>query len=1083
MCTVPVGEGDSEREGVVLPGVAPCAGDGGFKGEESMDMSIMSAKRPPPFEISLWMPAVRKDAAHFEPIPNKPTFVKCLPCSTDARSVEFLTSSITGHRNSNKHQTALTTLPILAPPIAHPVVDVPDPIPAVMTRAERYEDIRDNYDEEMPHPSTFGQQIEIQNPFEGTISYGGEILDAEGNPILFSAGEMPVDKFDANGMWKAIDNLDYHDHTIFADMTPMMADLFDKGEDCTVSDAVRAMAAMGIDDSDEEEDEESSSAEFDHDFAPHGSKTMFMLDQLDNNPRLWLSDDHMKAIIWTMKESGTPNVPSFYAFRKMQKRLAQEFGLNPRHHTSSLDNQFHMNHPNDLLRLDFANPLVREYLHFYPEITTTISESWQAAKWVNEIEDDDLSPMWSDWEGASHRHFYVKELAQCGDEKYCVPLRWFVFNKRIHCDAYLVTRELLRTYTTTFWTCNSKEKSGFQGKPVFVLRIMPWADDVSGNRSKQYNAHKNIYLANLNLPHKLLSQEYFVRFCATSQHASSLEQFDALAGDCTQADWTTAYDCKLQQEVFRIGIHLLPADNPQQAETTSTAGSSANLWCREGDGGGSAVHRETNEGYHALFSPGKPRTPEDTVAKIKKQIKVACLGVAEDVKDLQTDTGVKDKTAVHWMTLDPRLNDTKIKGPAQQTIKDSILTQIQEELYAWVIMQPPEHYEKLSDEASESPLPKIKQILLTLNLEADPDLRPGDHYNILLRLRGLDPHRDSPCEILHTILLGEDKYVWHETTKLWSTEQGALFAARLQSASIDGLNLTSLRSRYMVQYKQSLIGKHFKALQQLSIFQLDSKLCSGPLFELWKANGLLGALLWFPEIKNADQYQRSIALGPHRSMQLKSSSAGIPFFDSAAPSLDIATTLADMERFKHQVNGGWWKSANGDWTQAGCKIRRFLTENKQLQRRLGWTADHLFKPGTVKILSKTKRRSEDWKTALGSVWDMSLVEPLEHQGTNWHGCKYVVARSEDPCFPQSWVFFSDGARVVAGQISKILVPVSNQSATEVVVAVQEFTIPDAPDARFDMPLKRRNNNYLIVWASAPIDDFQRAQDNESYQLA
>jgi hypothetical protein len=70
-----------------------------------------------------------------------------------------------------------------------------------------------------------------------------------------------------------------------------------------------------------------------------------------------------------------------------------------------------------------------------------------------------------------------------------------------------------------------------QGRPVFVLRIMPWADDISGNRSKQYNAHMNMYFANLNLPHKLLAQEYFVRFCATSQHASSLEQFDALAGD------------------------------------------------------------------------------------------------------------------------------------------------------------------------------------------------------------------------------------------------------------------------------------------------------------------------------------------------------------------------------------------------------------------------------------------------------------------------------------------------------------------------------------------------------------------------
>jgi hypothetical protein len=78
---------------------------------------------------------------------------------------------------------------------------------------------------------------------------------------------------------------------------------------------------------------------------------MFMLDLLDNLPRLRLSDDHMKAIIWVMKECGTPDVPSFYALRKLQQKLAQDVGLKPRHHTFSLDNQFYMNHPNDLIRL------------------------------------------------------------------------------------------------------------------------------------------------------------------------------------------------------------------------------------------------------------------------------------------------------------------------------------------------------------------------------------------------------------------------------------------------------------------------------------------------------------------------------------------------------------------------------------------------------------------------------------------------------------------------------------------------------------------------------------------------------------
>jgi hypothetical protein len=44
------------------------------------------------------------------------------------------------------------------------------------------------------------------------------------------------------------------------------------------------------------------------------------------------------------------------------------------------------------------------------------------------------------------------------------------------------------------------------------------------------------------------------------------------------------------------------------------------------------------------------------------------------------------------------------------------------------------------------------------------------------------------------------------------------------------------------------------SISRLAIFQLDDKLCSPELFELWKANGVLGALLWFPEIKDMDQY-------------------------------------------------------------------------------------------------------------------------------------------------------------------------------------------------------------------------------------
>jgi hypothetical protein len=90
---------------------------------------------------------------------------------------------------------------------------------------------------------------------------------------------------------------------------------------------------------------------------------------------------------------------------------------------------------------DFANPLVRKFIHVYPEVTTTISEFWQAAKYVEEIEHDELSPMWANWELSPHRHFYIRELTQCKNHDYVLPVRWLVYRDLIHADAYAVSQE------------------------------------------------------------------------------------------------------------------------------------------------------------------------------------------------------------------------------------------------------------------------------------------------------------------------------------------------------------------------------------------------------------------------------------------------------------------------------------------------------------------------------------------------------------------------------------------------------------------------------------------------------------------
>jgi hypothetical protein len=119
------------------------------------------------------------------------------------------------------------------------------------------------------------------------------------------------------------------------------------------------------------------------------------------------------------------------------------------------------------------------------------------------------------------------------------------------------------------------------------------------------------------------------------------------------------------------------------------------------------------------------------VTKIKEQIRAACLGVAAAVEQLQTDSGVKDKISVHWIgllidkareiqkqrifnheTRDPRLGDAKIVGDAWKAIKQGLMEMIQEELYTWVIMQPPERYEKLDQETRNYSLCACSSLLI-----------------------------------------------------------------------------------------------------------------------------------------------------------------------------------------------------------------------------------------------------------------------------------------------------------------------------------------------------------------------------------
>lgn len=120
--------------------------------------------------------------------------------------------------------------------------------------------------------------------------------------------------------------------------------------------------------------------------------------------------------------------------------------------------------------------------------------------------------------------------------------------------------------------------------------------------------------------------------------------------------------------------------------------------------------------------------------------------------------------------------------------------------------------------------------------------------------KGLDIHKDTPTEILHTVLLGVVKYFWGQTMWLLDkTKQVPLFQSRLNSIIEDGLNIPKISGDYMCQYRGGLIGKHFKTIAQVMAFTVYD-LVPREVLDAWNLIGRLIVLLWHTEIDDMQTY-------------------------------------------------------------------------------------------------------------------------------------------------------------------------------------------------------------------------------------
>ncbi|KAJ6608562.1 hypothetical protein B0H10DRAFT_1815561 [Mycena sp. CBHHK59/15] len=469
-----------------------------------------------------------------------------------------------------------------------------------------------------------------------------------------------------------------------------------------------------------------------------------------------------------------------------------------------------------------------------------------------------------------------------------------------------------------------REKAG--SRMVYSIPLAIFIDDVSGNKSKQWNKHFSCYMSNGALPRTKLENEFHVRFVATSPFTSPLEIMQGVRSSIEEAfsEPVVAWDCELKEEVLLRPYSLLFAgDNPMQAELCSCAGLNTNFFCRTCKAGGTREWKQSNEGFSDILKPNVATTLTEAVRL----------------------SGVKDSLA--------------------QPIIDLLV--------------------------------KMGQDLRKANLEGSSyspdefitcyDFSVGTNHTI----EGIDMHKDTPTEILHTILLGVVKYYWGQT--VWLLEKGkdfALFQTRLNSILSDGLNIPKIQADYMCQYKGGLIGKHFKTLSQIMAFTIEG-LVPSDVLEAWLILGRLTVLLWHTEIDDVMSYtaELDVCINDFINITCKCSPSiliskpkfhfllHLPFFirrfgpavlfsteryeaynavfracsiysNRLTPSRDIAWSFAGIDRVKHIVTGGWWKdSRTRKWTCANPRVMRHILEHPEMAAMVGLPTKVIQEPGEL----------------------------------------------------------------------------------------------------------------------------------------
>ncbi|KAJ6462550.1 hypothetical protein C8R45DRAFT_841581 [Mycena sanguinolenta] len=685
-------------------------------------------------------------------------------------------------------------------------------------------------------------------------------------------------------------------------------------------------------------------------------------------------------------------------------------------------------------------------------------------------------------------------------------------------DVLDETTQTIRQWTYTDPKVGNTWRAKAEGSRVVMFPLWMYCDDTSGNVSKKWNEHNSFLVTPAGLPRTESQKEYNIHFLSTSNIAPPLELLDGVVDqlECAQESGIWAWDVVLKEPVLVIPeVLALLGDNPMQSEFACHIGLRGKLFCRAcWVKGPDALDPDTSPATTGAADEGPPSDnarntsdlsdvsdSSDTGSKKggrRKKAKESLEQMVRRVKDF-VKVGILRKKSETTEQLKSYFTQASTVDTKTQIQNDRTKSGIKD-TYQLVFL------ERLFQSYKGKRGRAAKQAAL----DACVARLPQNITSPVWRIKGLDPHQDTPVEILHVVLLGFVKYLWRDLVQLQlknKDDKKELLITRLSSLDVSGLGISPLAGRTLVQYSGSLTGRDFRAIAQVAPF-LVYDLVSAECFETWQSLSKLIPLIWQPEIENIDthlalltQEIESFLLHTarwtnrwfnkpkfhiilHLPFHIRRFGPSILFATEAfesfnaiiraksvhsnrhAPSRDIALAFAQGNRIRHLLSGGMFLLTHPLTTDQPGSTSKF-SKDPNAWSSIGLGPKYLVSsPSTVTgyLGLDNKKKAAQGVCTLDKVPPRTIDKTLTGQHIpawstkdgRFRTCEDLALNNGDICMPGSFIILKDPhvlGQTFVGRVEEIIQKVgsaaSHASAPDGIL-IQKVTLPPGTH-RYGMP--------------------------------